>query len=410
MSTVEAAAGAAQTLSARREEIARDWAGLPLFTTVYGGQQDEAFAAAIRLVEAMVELAGSGRADDVQAPSFAMVRDVLSRITSDRLRSGGDLQQVMDEIGQLWIPLTEMFDSHPGAATVPAELLAVTELIGSLRVAAVVVLLSESDEVVARQRQELMEISTPVIRLWEGIVAVPLIGTLDSIRSQVVMESLLNGIVDEQAAVAILDITGVPMVDTLVAQHLMKTAMAVQLMGAECVISGIRPQIAQTIVHLGIDLREITTRATLSDALKYGLARTGVTLGPAADVDRIPILRLGSVLIVSVQGDLADAVAVALRHDVGAAVSSGGITGVILDVSGVAIVDSYLGRVLTEIAADCSLLGASTVVAGIKPAVAITLVEMGLRLDGARTARSLEAAVAMLGADVAPTAILGSGP
>ena len=123
-------------------------------------------------------------------------------------------------------------------------------------------------------------------------------------------------------------------------------------------------------------------------------------------MDRIPILRLGSVLIVSVQGDLADAVAVALRHDVGAAVSSGGITGVILDVSGVAIVDSYLGRVLTEIAADCSLLGASTVVAGIKPAVAITLVEMGLRLDGARTARSLEAAVAMLGADVAPTAIL----
>jgi rsbT antagonist protein RsbS len=127
-------------------------------------------------------------------------------------------------------------------------------------------------------------------------------------------------------------------------------------------------------------------------------------------VDRIPILRLGSVLIVSVQGDLADAVAVALRHDVGAAVSSGGVTGAILDVSGVAIVDSYLGRVLTEIAADCSLLGASTVVAGIKPAVAITLVEMGLRLDGARTARSLEAAVAMLGADVAPTAILGSGP
>jgi rsbT co-antagonist protein RsbR len=279
VSTVEAAAGAAQTLSARREEIARDWASLPLFTTVYGGQQDEAFAAAIRLVEAMIELAGSGRADDLQAPGFAAVRDVLSRITSDRLRSGGDLQQVMDEIGQLWEPLTAMFDGHPSTTMVPAELLAVTELIGSLRVAAVVVLLSESDEVVARQRQELMEISTPIIRLWEGIVAVPLIGTLDSIRSQVVMESLLNGIVDEQAAVAILDITGVPMVDTLVAQHLMKTAMAVQLMGAECVISGIRPQIAQTIVHLGIDLREITTRATLSDALKYGLARTGVALG-----------------------------------------------------------------------------------------------------------------------------------
>jgi rsbT co-antagonist protein RsbR len=275
VSTVEAAAGAAQTLSARREEIARDWASLPLFTTVYGGQQDEAFAAAIRLVEAMVELAGSGRADDLQAPGFAAVRDVLSRITSDRLRSGGDLQQVMDEIGQLWEPLTAMFDGHPSTTMVPTELLAVTELIGSLRVAAVVVLLSESDEVVARQRQELMEISTPIIRLWEGIVAVPLIGTLDSIRSQVVMESLLNGIVDEQAAVAILDITGVPMVDTLVAQHLMKTAMAVQLMGAECVISGIRPQIAQTIVHLGIDLTGITTKATLADALTLAMKRSG---------------------------------------------------------------------------------------------------------------------------------------
>jgi len=118
-------------------------------------------------------------------------------------------------------------------------------------------------------------------------------------------------------------------------------------------------------------------------------------------VDRIPILQLGPILIVSVQGDLADAQAVALRHDVGTQVSEGGVTGVVLDVSGVAIVDSYLGRVLTEIAADSSLLGASTVVAGIKPAVAITLVEMGLRLDGARTARSLEAAMAMLGASVA---------
>ena len=129
------------------------------------------------------------------------------------------------------------------------------------------------------QRQELLENTTPVLRLWEGIVAVPLIGTLDSNRSQVVMESLLNGIVEEQAEIAILDITGVPMVDTLVAQHLMKTAMAVRLMGAERVISGIRPQIAQTIVALGIDLGGTTTRATLSDALKYGLEQTGVRLG-----------------------------------------------------------------------------------------------------------------------------------
>jgi rsbT co-antagonist protein RsbR len=279
VSSAQAVADAAQELTARRDEIARSWADLPLFTTVYGGQRDDAETAAARLIEALVELAQSGRTDDFRAPGFAGVRDVLSYITSDRLRSGGDLQQVIEEIGQLRQPVTAMFDGDPAATTVPAVLLAISELIGALRVAAVVALLGESDEVVARQRQELMEISTPVIRLWEGIVAVPLIGTLDSVRSQIVMESLLAGIVDEQAVVAILDITGVPMVDTLVAQHLMKTAMAVQLMGAECVISGIRPQIAQTIVHLGIDLREITTRATLSDALKYGLARTGVALG-----------------------------------------------------------------------------------------------------------------------------------
>jgi len=126
-------------------------------------------------------------------------------------------------------------------------------------------------------------------------------------------------------------------------------------------------------------------------------------------VDRIPILQLGSVLIVSVQGDLSDSVAIALRHDVGEQVSSGGIHGVILDVSGVMIVDSYLGRVLTEIAADCSLLGASTVVAGIRPAVAITLVELGLRLDGTRVARSLEAALELFGGTTHPSPAPASG-
>jgi rsbT co-antagonist protein RsbR len=143
---------------------------------------------------------------------------VLSRVTSGRLQAGGDLGQVIAEMGQLREPVTAIFDGDP-------------------------------------------------------------IGMLDSGRSQVVMESLLNGIVEEVAQVAILDITGVPMVDTFVAQHLMKTALAVRLTGAECVISGIRPQIAQTIVHLGIDLGEITTRSTLSDALKYALTRTGARLG-----------------------------------------------------------------------------------------------------------------------------------
>ena len=131
------------------------------------------------------------------------------------------------------------------------------------------------EEIINRQQQELLELSTPVIKLWEGVLAVPMIGTLDSNRTQLVMEALLQRIVDTGSELAIIDITGVPTVDTLVAQHLLKTVTAIRLMGAECIISGIRPQIAQTIVHLGIDLQGITTKATLADALSVALKTTG---------------------------------------------------------------------------------------------------------------------------------------
>src|SRR5262249_55928634 len=131
------------------------------------------------------------------------------------------------------------------------------------------------DEIITRQQQELLELSTPVVKLWEGILALPLIGTLDSARTQTVMESLLQSIVTYSAEVAIIDITGVPTVDTLTAQHLLRTVTAARLMGADCIISGIRPQIAQTIVHLGVELGEVTTKATLADAFVLALKRTG---------------------------------------------------------------------------------------------------------------------------------------
>ena len=138
------------------------------------------------------------------------------------------------------------------------------------------------EDVILRQQQSMLELSTPVVTLWKGILALPLIGTLDSERTQVVMESLLKRIVDTGASIAILDITGVPTVDTLVAQHLLKTVAAARLMGADCVISGIRPQIAQTIVHLGVDLNNVVTKATLADAFAVALARTGMTIVPIA--------------------------------------------------------------------------------------------------------------------------------
>ena len=131
------------------------------------------------------------------------------------------------------------------------------------------------EDIINRQQQELLELSTPVIKLWDGVLAVPMIGTLDSSRTQMVMEALLQRIVDTESTLAIIDITGVPTVDTLVAQHLLKTVTAIRLMGADCIISGIRPQIAQTIVHLGIDLQSVTSKATLADALALALKRTG---------------------------------------------------------------------------------------------------------------------------------------
>ena len=129
-----------------------------------------------------------------------------------------------------------------------------------------------------RQQQELMELSTPVVTLWDGVLALPVIGTLDSSRTQVVMENLLQRIVETGALIAIIDITGVPTVDTLTAQHLLKTVAAARLMGADCIISGIRPQIAQTIVHLGVDLGTVVTKATLADAFTIALRRLGLTV------------------------------------------------------------------------------------------------------------------------------------
>jgi rsbT co-antagonist protein RsbR len=140
----------------------------------------------------------------------------------------------------------------------------------------------QRESVIARQQEEMLELSTPVVKLWEGILGLPMIGTLDSARTQVVMELLLQRIVETGAEVAILDITGVPTVDTLVAQHLLKTITAARLMGAECIISGIRPQIASTIVHLGVDLSTVITKATLADAFEVALHRVGLVVRPAA--------------------------------------------------------------------------------------------------------------------------------
>jgi rsbT co-antagonist protein RsbR len=164
------------------------------------------------------------------------------------------------------------------AEALAAELWGCTELIDELGLFTTEIFLKTREEIIRRQQEEMLELSTPVVKLWDGILALPIIGTLDSARTQIVMEAMLGAIVKTNSRVAIIDITGVPTVDTLVAQHLLKTVTAARLMGADCIISGVRPQIAQTIVHLGINLLEVTTKATLSDAFSLALQRTGVVL------------------------------------------------------------------------------------------------------------------------------------
>lgn len=268
-------------LRRRREQIAQRWSDEVLFRTVFTVSRDEAVEAAGALVEALAVVAASGRTEDLRAPGFTGVREQLTRMAASRARAGASPSQIADELAALRPSVSDLLRADlavtDGEASGP-HVVTLTVLLGTLRLLVMETALSAGEEIIDRQRLQLLEVATPVINLWSGIVAVPLIGTLDSARSQVVMESLLEAVVTQQARFAILDITGVPTVDSLVAQHLMKTVAAARLMGAECIVSGIRPAIAQTIVHLGIDLGSVVTRASLADALAYALHQQGAVI------------------------------------------------------------------------------------------------------------------------------------
>ncbi|MER8057930.1 MULTISPECIES: STAS domain-containing protein [unclassified Streptomyces] len=271
-------------LERRREQIAQRWADAPLFRSVFTVSRDEAVEASRAVVDALSEVAVSGRLEDTTAPGYEPVREQLGRMTQSRARGGATPSGIADEVAALRAPAVDLLREEftdPAAPQAQESVLALTLLLGTLRLVVMETALDAGAELIERQRQQLLEVTTPVIKLWEGTVAVPLIGTLDSARSQIVMESLLEAIVDQRARYAILDITGVPTVDSLVAQHLMKTVAAARLMGAECIVSGIRPAIAQTIVQLGIDLGSVLTRSSLADALAYALSRQGIEVSRA---------------------------------------------------------------------------------------------------------------------------------
>jgi rsbT co-antagonist protein RsbR len=228
------------------------------------------------------EAAASG-AYSGTAEAWAPVREFLAGLSRSRAHQGYSPSETANFVLSLKQPLfarlRREFEGNSGS--VADALGGVTVDLDKLALYTTEMFQKTREEVIKRQQQELLELSTPVVELWDGILALPLIGTLDSARTQVVMESLLQAIVRTGAGLAIIDITGVPTVDTLVAQHLLKTVAAARLMGADCIISGIRPQIAQTIVHLGVDLSEVTTKATLADAFTLALRRINASVASA---------------------------------------------------------------------------------------------------------------------------------
>ena len=236
----------------------------------------------------LAQAAGKGSLTALDGPAWENVRDLLTQLSRSRAALGFTPTETATFVFSLKQPLFEIlrqeYDGQSGALT--DELWTATSFLDRLGLYTTEVFQKGREEVIARQHQEMLELSTPVVKLWEGVLALPMIGTLDSARTQVVMESLLQRIVETGAEVAVIDITGVPTVDTLVAQHLLKTITAARLMGAECIISGIRPQIAATIVHLGVDLSAVITKATLADAFLIALGRVGLSVQRAPTLSR----------------------------------------------------------------------------------------------------------------------------
>jgi rsbT co-antagonist protein RsbR len=224
-----------------------------------------------------VQTATEGGATDLDGDAAAELRGLLSELSSTRARQGFTATETAVSVLALKESLLVVLNGDEAA--VLRDYVAYSGFVDLLGLFTFDSYARAREELIADQAEQLLELSTPVVKLWEGVVAVPLVGTLDSARAQVVMERLLQTLVDTGSPYAIIDITGVPAVDTQVAQHILKTVVAARLMGADCIISGIRPQIAQTIVALGIEFGDIATKASLADALRHVLRLTGVQSG-----------------------------------------------------------------------------------------------------------------------------------
>jgi len=264
-------------LQKRKKQILEDWMNLQLADASLREDlmsNEELREQSSELIDALLKAINDKNISAIESSDFETVYEILSGISISRARQGFSPRETGIYVFSLKEALLKNLQyEYPDDPKAMVEiLLKVNKLMDNLGVITFETFIKGREEIILRQTDEISEISTPVIQVWDGILALPIIGTLDSARTQVVMENLLQVIVESGSTIAILDISGVPAVDSLVAQHLIKTVAATRLMGAECIISGIRPEIAQTVVHLGIDLSNIVTKATLANALKHAFA------------------------------------------------------------------------------------------------------------------------------------------
>jgi len=229
-----------------------------------------------RFLQLLQEASIRGNAVDIDSEAYKDLRKFLQEISATRAQLGFSPSETATFVFSFKQPLfAQIRNSIPDSAEQVSEIWNASVLLDRLGLYTTEMFQKSREALILRQQQEMLELSTPVVKLWDGVLALPIIGTLDSTRTQTIMENLLEKIVETGSELAIIDITGVPTVDTLTAQHLLKTVTAARLMGAECIISGIRPQIAQTIVHLGVELGDIITKASLADAFRVAMQRTG---------------------------------------------------------------------------------------------------------------------------------------
>ena len=266
----------------REEEIVQKWIDLQLASSKMMPQagRQQASQDSREFMRALIAGLSRGNVQDISTAEWAQARELLDSLSANRARAGYSPTETASFVFSLKQPLFQALFAEFGSdsAALSDAVWESTVLLDKLGLATTEAHQKTREAVISRQQEELMELSTPVVRLWDNVLALPLIGTLDSARTQVVMQNLLDAIVETRSDFAIIDITGVPVVDTLVAQHLLKTVAAARLMGADCLISGVRPQIAQTIIHLGVDLSNVTTKATLADAFAVALRRSGARI------------------------------------------------------------------------------------------------------------------------------------